>query len=385
MKTYRKFILLIIIFFISFSLQDFTFAKDEGLRDYYENKMEKPDYTVVKAKIIEITYDDTEDEKKDIPIESDIRYQHLKVKLLNGNHKGEIYTVENMVEMFSPYKLIFKENDKMILRLNEDENGKVNNLKIYEKSREGKVYFIIGVFILLLIFIGGVQGVKTVGTLILTALIIIYIFLPLIIKGYNPIIISIIISIIAVVFTLSIISGLNKKTLIAILGTTAGLIIAGIFALAVGLSADLTGLTSEEAQMLAFIPQYRNIDYQGLLFGGIIIGAIGAIMDVAISVSSAMWEIKEVQPKIKSLDLIKSGMNIGKDIMGSMSNTLILAYVGTTIHLMIIFSIFNMSFTEIINLDYVASEIIRAMAGSIGLICSVPITVFISAGFAKKP
>src|SRR3712207_8890704 len=101
------------------------------------------------------------------------------------------------------------------------------------------------------------------------------------------------------------------------------------------------------------------------------------------SVSSAMWEIREIQPKIKSKELIKSGMNIGKDIMGSMSNTLILAYAGGSIYIMLLFSMFKMDPLEIINLEPIASEIIRAMAGSIGLICAIPLTVVIAASLGK--
>jgi len=375
---------MIAVFLFSILHKDISYAKDEGLKEYYEETLQIPDYVTVKAIVIDITFDDTKEDKVDVPIESDIRYQHLKIEILNGKHKGEVYTVRNTVEMIMPYKLIFKKNDIMLLRLTEDERGEVSSLKIYERSREGKLYFIVVLFVILLIMIGGIKGLKSALTLVLMGLLIIFVFIPLITKGYSPILVSIFTSIVTVIFTLTIISGLNKKTLTAILGTISGVTIAGILAMAVGKAACLTGVANEDAQMLAYIPQYKNIDYQGLLFGGIIIGALGAIIDVAMSVSSSMWEIKEVHPKIQTNDLIKSGMNIGKDIMGSMSNTLILAYVGTSIHLMIIFSIYNMNLIEIVNMDFVASEIIRAMAGSIGLLCSVPITVLIAAQLAKK-
>lgn len=368
---------------IGFGNVQTIFAQDGGLEEYYEETMQKPDYSIVKAKVLEIIMDDIQVPKKDVPIESDIRYQHLKIELLNGPHKGEVYTVQNTIQMMMPYKLIFKKNEKMTLRLVEDEAGSISSLKIHEKYRQDQVYLIVALFIILLVIIGGIKGLKTVLTLFITGALMLGGFIPLIIKGYNPILVSIGICIVVVTLTLTIIGGLNKKTLTAILGTVAGVTIAAILALLVGNSASLSGIGSEDAQMLAFIPQYRNIDYQGLLFGGIIIGALGAIMDVAISISSSMWEIKEIQPQIKTLDLIKSGMNIGKDVIGTMSNTLILAYVGTTIHLMIIFRVFNMKSIEILNLDYIASEIIRAMAGSIGLICAVPVTVLILAGFAN--
>lgn len=375
---------LIAIFILNSFFICICWADNEGLEEYYDEKTKEQDHVTIRAKVIDITFDDTNIDKPNIPIESDIRYQHLKIKILNGEHKGETYTVRNTVEMIMPNKLIFEKSNNILLRLTEDDYGKVVNLKIYERSREGKLYFIIGLFMFLLIAIGGFKGFKSVITIIFTISLIFFVLLPLIIKGYNPILISVSISILAVIFTLTVISGFNKKTMTAILGTIAGVAIAGILALVVGKSAYLTGLGSENAQMLAYIPQHKNIDFKGLLFGCIILGALGAIMDISMSVSSAMWEIKEVQPKIKTKDLIKSGMNIGKDVMGSMSNTLILAYVSTSIHLLLLFLIFNLTFIEIINLDLIASEIIRAMAGSIGLICAVPLTVIIAANFAKK-
>jgi len=136
--------------------------------------------------------------------------------------------------------------------------------------------------------------------------------------------------------------------------------------------------------MLAFIPQHRKIDYQGLLFAGMMIGAMGAVMDVAMSVSSSMWEIISIDPGISGKRLVKSGMNIGRDIIGSMSNTLILAYVSTSIPVLLLFIIFSNGFTEIINLEFLAAEILRAVSGSIGLICTIPITVNLVNLFFKK-
>ncbi len=177
--------------------------------------------------------------------------------------------------------------------------------------------------------------------------------------------------------------GRNRKTISAILGTVIGLLISGLVVFVIGNASSLTGLSGDEAQMLAYIPQNISLDFKGILYAGIIIGALGAIMDVTVSVASSMYEIETVQPKITRKALIKSGLNIGRDIMGSMSNTLILAYTGGAIHLMLLFNAFNLSFTEIINMDLIASEIIRAIAGSTGLILAIPLTAVI-AGYNRK-
>ena len=353
-----------------------TDSKDAGLREYYDTQLSLPKNQVVKARVIEIVYDDLAESRPDVPIESDFRYQHLKIEILTGKHKGEVYTVRNTIELAIPYRLIFRLHDKMVLQVDEDEEtGKITNLKIYERARDTKVYALIVIFAAALIIVGKKNGFKALITLGITVGLIFGIFLPCIIQGFNPILLALAVCSAATVITLFIISGNNKKTYTAIMGTIGGVIIAGLFAYSAGKILMLTGLGNEDAQLLAFIPQHRNIDYQGLLCAGIMIGALGAVMDVAMSISSAMWEIISVSPGISKKQLIQSGMNIGRDIIGSMSNTLILAYVSTSIPVLLLFILFSNGFTEIINLELLASEVLRAVAGSIGLICTIPITV----------
>ena len=363
-----------------------TDSKDAGLRSYYDTQLNMPKNQVVKARVIEIVYDDLAESRPDVPIESDFRYQHLKIEILTGKHKGEVYTVRNTIELAIPYRLIFRLHEKMILQVDEDEEtGKIINLKIYERARDTKVYALLVIFAAALILVGKKNGLKALITLGITVGLIFGIFLPCIIRGMNPILLALAVCSAATVITLLIISGNNKKTYTAIMGTIGGVIIAGVFAFIAGKVLALTGLGNEDAQMLAFIPQHRKIDYQGLLFAGIMIGALGAVMDVAMSISSAMWEIVSVSPDISKKQLIKSGMNIGRDIIGSMSNTLILAYVSTSIPVLLLFILFSNGFTEIINLELLASEVLRAVAGSIGLICTIPITVQLVGRLHHKP
>ena len=362
-----------------------TDSKDAGLREYYDTQLSLPKNQVVKARVIDIVYDDLAESRPDVPIESDFRYQHLKIEILTGKHKGEVYTVRNTIELAIPYRLIFRLHDKMVLQVDEDEEtGKITNLKIYERARDTKVYALIVIFAAALIIVGKKNGFKALITLGITVGLIFGIFLPCIIQGFNPILLALAVCSAATVITLFIISGNNKKTYTAIMGTIGGVIIAGLFAYSAGKILMLTGLGNEDAQLLAFIPQHRKIDYQGLLFAGIMIGALGAVMDVAMSISSAMWEIISVSPGISKKQLIQSGMNIGRDIIGSMSNTLILAYVSTSIPVLLLFILFSNGFTEIINLELLASEVLRAVAGSIGLICTIPITVRLVGRFHRK-
>ena len=388
----KKFCTLIIfIFLLNLSFGLFVSAKtysdelssDKDMRRHYSQAMEDTDYIIFKAKVLEIEYDDT-NEKRNVSLEADIRYQHLKVEILDGNHKGEILTIRHTIERIMPGYYIFKPGDKLLIRATEESSGTLETVKIQEKVRDTQVYLIVGLFVVLLLIIGGFNGLKTLLSLIIAVAMIFFGYIPLIIRGVNPILASLGISIPVVIITLVIISGRNIKTLVAIIGTSLGVIISGILAFIFGNFAHLTGLADDSSISLAYIPQFRNLDYKGILFGTILIGAIGAIMDVAISIASALYEISTLDKNITGKNMIISGMNIGKDMMGSMSNTLILAYVGTTLHLIILFIVYKIRFIEIINLDSIATEIIRAMAGSIGLIITIPMTVVIGTAIYKN-
>ncbi len=249
---------------------------------------------------------------------------------------------------------------------------------LYDVARDKGMFYLLGIFIFLLLLIGGKQGLKTIVTLVFAAFVIFSVILPLILKGYEPIPIATISAIIIIIFTLIVIGGLNKKTLSAVIGTVCGIIVAGILALWVGEISYLTGFSSEEAQMLFYMDKAINI--KGLLFAGIIIGSLGAITDVGMSIASAAYEIKEANKKISVHQLTTAGLNVGRDIMGTMANTLLLAYVGGATPLLLLLIGYETHWLQLTNMDLIATEFVRGMAGSIGLIITVPITA-LAAGF----
>lgn len=346
------------------------------LSQYYEEAMNTTQ-SVEKAKIIDVIYDNTKEIRENTPIESDFRVQHLKLEITSGDHKGETYKIQNQIQMAMPFKIICQKNDRILVQTDISSKGEITNLIIYDRDRSSILYFCLISFVALILLIGRKQGLKSLISLIITVALIFFVFIPLIIKGYSPLLTALCICIIATFITLFTIAGINKKSLSAILGTLAGTICAMLFAIIAGKLAQLTGLGNEEAQMLAYIPQHSNINYQSLLFSGIAIGALGAVMDTALSISSAMSEIVITNENISLKQLKKSGMNIGRDIIGSMSNTLILAYTSTNIPLILLLVLFNTQLKDVMNLDVIASEILRASAGSIGLILTIPLTVFI--------
>ncbi|MFA6808992.1 MAG: YibE/F family protein, partial [Eubacteriales bacterium] len=196
--------------------------------------------------------------------------------------------------------------------------------------------------------------------------------------------VSIITAIFATVLTLILVSGLNKKTITSIVGTIGGVVFAGIIAILFSKVAKLTGLSSEEAQMLMFAPLKVEFNFQGLLFAGIILGALGAVMDVSMSIASSINELRTVNPGLKAKELFSGGMNVGKDIMGTMTNTLILAYAGASIQLMLLFMAYNVPIDKIINSDMIATEVVRALTGTLGLLVAIPLTAFIGSILMEK-
>ena len=233
-----------------------------------------------------------------------------------------------------------------------------------------------------LIIIGGVKGVKSIFTLIFTIWIILKVLLPLILNGYNPILVTMALCALIIAVTLGVIGGINRKTLAATIGTFGGVVIAGLSALIIGHMAQLSGLGGEES--IHLILYSRHIDFQGLLLAGIIIGALGAVMDVGISIASAMHEIRIADPGIGEKEWIAAGMTVGRDIMGTMSNTLILAYAGSSLNLLLLFTTYDLPLNEIIGRDTMAAELLRALAGSVGLLFTIPATAIVAGKLAPK-
>ncbi len=273
--------------------------------------------------------------------------------------------------------------DQVMLLFGEDENGQMV-VDVADVIRERFLLWLVIAFVLLLILIGGLKGLKAVLTLALTVLSVLYLLIPAILRGSDPVLLTVGVCMLVTVATLGIVSGFNRKTLAAFIGTTGGVVSAGLIARGVGMAARLTGIGDEDSQMLMYIPGDIQLDFQGLLFAGILLGALGAAMDVAVSMSSSMFELREHSPGLPSRGLLKAGMNIGRDIMGTMSNTLILAYTGGALHLLLLLAAFDMPFLDIINRDVIASEVVRALAGSIGLLLTIPITALSVAALTER-
>lgn len=309
--------------------------------------------------------------------------QWVTLEVYAGELKGEIITVENHLSDHPVYDIVVEPGDRVLLVQEVMESGETE-IYMVDYVRDTYTLWILVVFLALLILIGRWKGLKTILTLALTMFMIVKVLLPGMLRGYPPILLTVGVSFVITLATIVLINGINVKSIAAITGIFGGLLAAGLVMFIAGSQVRLTGLSSEEAVMLMYIPQNVNFDFRDLLFAGIIMGALGAVMDVGMSISSAMTEIYRVNPEVNSRQLIISGMNVGRDIMTTMSNTLILAYTGAALPLMLLFMAYETSMVKILNLDLIATEIVRALSGSIGLLLTIPLTVMVSAFLLKK-
>lgn len=349
-----------------------AFADEVFVEDYVETE-----FVIERAKVLDVEVLDED------TLENDFFEENLLVtlELLTGEYKGQQFQVTHSLTGSFGYDILVNPGDKVLVTVEDFGEGAVE-VYISEYLRDTYVYWVFAIFVALLILLGGFKGVKTVVTLVLTILLILKLLLPGLLAGYNPILLTILVSFIITLVTIIVVGGANTKSYAAIIGVLGGVFVAGIIAYVIGSKVRLTGLSSQEAMMLMYIPQGVNFDFRGLLFAGIIMGALGAVMDVGMSIASSMEEIKNANPTISTKALVMSGMNVGKDVMGTMANTLILAYTGSAIPLLLLFTAYQDPLVKIINLDIIATEIVRAFTGSIGLILCIPLTA-ITAGLLK--
>jgi len=309
--------------------------------------------------------------------------QDLTLMIGSGKFKGKLVEIKHMTSGMMGGDMFLKTGDKVILYVDEHptqaespDGSPLFNVADYERA--SPLYWLAFFYALLLIVVGGIKGFRSLLSLVITIFLIFAVLFPLTLRGFNPLLVAIVVSGIVSLISFRIIGGKTIKALSAAIGTLVGVAFAGGIALLVGKMIHLTGLSSEEAKILLYSMELK-INYQGLLFGSILIGALGAVMDVGMSIASSIDEVHKVQPEANFQNLFKAGMNVGRDVMGTMSNTLILAYTGSSLPLLLLMVANNVSFAKIINLEMIAGEIVRALAGSIGLVLCIPITAAVAA------
>ncbi len=331
---------------------------------------------VYRAEIVEVI----EEGSKTSTFGSEYTYQLVRVKLENNN---ELEIEHGKVFQLTESKKV-KKGEAVVVLQSTLPGGQTQHY-IIDKYRLDKIAWIVLAFFALIIGLSRFKGIGSILGLGVTFLVILYYVVPKILAGENPILVSILGSSFVVVTTMFLAHGVSKRTAIALFSTLISLGITGVLAYLFTNLAYLTGLGSEEAYGLTLGGQ-ASIDLKGLLLGGIIIGALGVLDDVTVTQSAAIFEIHKANPSLKLRELFKRGLVVGKEHIASVVNTLFLAYSGASLPLFIILVNNPNQYPAwfLFNGEGIAEEIIRTLAGSMGLILAVPITTFIAAWVISK-
>ena len=302
--------------------------------------------------------------------------QELEIRILSGDHKDEIMTVTNY--MSALFNVDVDQGDRIIVRIMTDEDGSYY-ASVFNYDRG----IVLGVFLLiffaLLAVLGGKKGVGALAGLLLTLGCIWFILIPCLIRGVPAVPVTIGVSAVSAAAGLIFLNGYSKKTLCAVCGCVGGVLAAGIAAAAVGTLSPMNGFNMQEAENLILYGADRGLKISGLLVCGVLISALGAVMDVSLGIASSVWEMREQNPEASAGSLFRSGMQIGRDAMGTMANTLILAFAGSSLNMLILVQTYDIPFLQLINTDSIALEVVQSVAGSFGILLTVPLVAFVSA------
>ena len=310
--------------------------------------------------------------------------QSLIVRVKTGRYAGQQMLAENTVGPI--YGTPMAVGDGVTVGLSTYADGTVR-CYIYEYDRFPGLLMVVVAFLLVTVLVGGKVGLKSLVSLGLTVAALIFILLPLLLRGWPTIPTTFLIAVLVTAATFVILGGVERKTVCACLGTLAGIALATAFGLTAQWLLRIDGYRQEYAEALLQLRQTgeSGIGISGLVTAGVIVSALGAVMDVAMSISSAVQELTRVNPELTAKALLKSGMNIGRDMVGTMTNTLILAILGSGLTLIVYIYSLGLQPWQLLSSAYMSLEAISAVASSIGVMLAVPLTAAVCAvSFGKR-
>ena len=302
--------------------------------------------------------------------------QELSVVVKSGVYKGETMTVFNY---FGPLSGVpVSRGDSVVLTIKTHADG-AHSATVYEYNRVPVLIGFLVLFFLLVALIGGRTGIKSLVGLVVTVICLFAILIPLLLKGAPTIPMTFLMCAYVAFVSFTILGGIHRKTMSAFLGTMAGAFFAMVLGIAVQAVAKIDGFRMGDAEGLLQL-KYAGVtvELKGLLVASIIICALGAVMDVAMSISSALEEVHAANPSLSQKDLFRSGMNIGRDMVGTMTNTLILAFLGGEFAFIMFLYARDLSFYHLFSTAFASLETISGLSASLGMILAIPLTALIS-------
>lgn len=323
--------------------------------------------TFEKAKVVKILQDNLEENG------TRVGEQKVRVRMLTGVRKGEELDVTSSSGYL--FGAACKPGMKVIVM--QSVAGDSTVASVYTQDREGVIYIFALIYLLVLCLIGGKQGIKGCLGLVFTFFCVIFVYLPLVYLKYSPFWTAVFVCFITTLVTMYLIGGPTQKTCAATLGTLVGVILAGVSAWCFSKASGISGYNVSDIETLMTLWNTNRIQVGGLLFSGLLISCLGAVMDVAMSISSAIDEIYRQNLSLSRQELFKAGLRVGRDMMGTDSNTLILAFAGSSVSTLLLDYSYNLPYQQIINSNNIGIAIMQGLAGSFGIVLSVPFTVLI--------
>jgi uncharacterized membrane protein len=303
--------------------------------------------------------------------------QLMIVEVTTGKYAGKELQVYNYVGPL--YGEPLSEGDGCVVTISTYADGSFIGT-VFEFDRFVPLIIVVALFLLAAVIVGGKTGAKSLIGLLVTLACLFFILIPGLMKGAPTLLLVFGVCAFIAVVTLTILGGIEKKTLCAMLGTIAGTAMALLFALIAQKLTRVDGLRLDDVEpLLQLRQQGMNIGLRGLLAGGIAISALGAVMDVTMGISSAMCEVSAANESLSMWQLFRSGMNIGRDMVGTMTNTLILAFLGSSFTLILYLYSIGLQPWQLISSALLSTEVVSSVSGSIGVILSIPLTALFTA------
>ena len=334
------------------------------------------------CRVLEITDDD-----QTISNLGDMYYLEQRIEfdaeILRGPHKGEIISAEQLIDNVSTLGVQPVESgDKLFVYSPADGTDGVWSAGDFYRS--GQITLLLGFFCLALLLFGQKKGFNTMLSLAFTCGAVFLVFVPSILAGRNPYLWSCLICLYIIGMTLALVSGFSRKSLASALGCSGGVLVSGLMTVLCSHTMKLTGFLDDDSLYVYLMNPDQPIDLKAIIFAANIIGALGATMYVAMSLSSSLHELSEQASNISFTEMFRSGIRIGQDIMGTMANTLVLAYIGSSLSTVLLFVSYQASLLQLLNRELIIVELLQALSGSIGILFTIPISAFVSSVLYRK-
>lgn len=332
----------------------------------------------VRARVSAVNSEELE-ESDDLPGRR-LGVQSITVTFTEGDKKGEEITFDNLLS--TTHSVEVDEGTRVIVKCDEPEDV-APYYSVYQYDRSLAILIAFAIFFALICIVGRSKGLRAGIALMISILIIALGMLPAIYNGVSPILATFLVCIAISAVTLILLNGFSLKTAVAVLSTLLGLIASVLLYAIVADILKVTGYALEETEDLILVSRHTGLRVSDIMFAGILLGSLGAVMDTAMSIASSLYEIIEQSPKIKSSQLFTSGMNIGSDMIGTMCQTLVLAFTGGSVASLLVMLSYGTRFNQFLSSDFLAAELLQALTGSFAVILTVPITALVSSKIFK--